>query len=472
MQVLQYPLLELKDRIDQELQENVFLEVPENELPNTEARGSETEGDVLPRPKEEDPGLATAFEKLDNDPTSSDPGLAQSYETLDQLEARSQDFSPRRSFRGDDDDNKFEALNNAPGPSESLSEHLIRQIVLTDLPDDERDRVEIVIYSLDRDGRLVATVEELMDETQCTREDIENAVRLVQSLEPSGVGARDLTECLLLQLTTIEGVPALVERIIENHLENLSMNRIPRISKETGASINEVKEAVDFLRKHLHPHPGAPYGDVRNQTIKPDIVVMEVDGRFEIRVEKGGIPNIRISSVYRQLLQGSKEDPKVQEYLRKKIESAKWFIDAIMQRQNTIQKIATTIVDTQAEFLRKGIRFLKPLRMQDIADEVGVHISTVSRAISGKYIQTPQGIFDMKRFFSAGTRSDSGEMVSQQAVKQKLKAIVAKEDRKKPLSDDAIVLKLESDGIRIARRTVTKYRKSLGIPSSNQRKAY
>ncbi|MFQ5506089.1 MAG: RNA polymerase factor sigma-54 [Planctomycetota bacterium] len=455
MQVLQYPLIELQDRIEQELQENVFLETLELD------------------PKVEDSQDRPPPERPKTERTPEEIRLERSYETLEQLERRTQDLSPAvRRFRGDDEDAKHEALNNTPGPGETLSEHLVSQIALLDLHPELRDRVELIIYSLDKDGRLTLDLDELRLEAGCSPEEMEEALLLVQGLDPTGVGARDLKECLLLQLASLPGSPSVAFRIVEAHLENLSMNRLPRIARETCASIDEIKDAIEFIRKNLHPHPGAQFEDVRNQTVAPDIVVDEIDGRFELRVEKGGIPHLRLSSIYRKLLQESKTDPKVQEYLRRKIESAKWFIDAIHQRQTTIERIANAIIDRQAEFLRKGIRFLKPLRMQDIADEVGVHISTVSRAISGKYIQTPQGIFDMKRFFSAGTRSDSGEFVSQQAVKQKLREIIDGENRKNPLSDDAIVHILDQQGIHIARRTVTKYRKALGIRSSNQRKAY
>ncbi len=448
MQVLQYPLLELKDRIDQELQENVFLDIKEPDPSSEEVPPPE------PEPQEEVPPDAT-------------------FETLDEIEERTKDWKQRgRIGSGVDGDAKLEALANTPGHSESLTDHLMSQLALIDLSPEQREQVEIVILSLDRDGRLISSREELAEEADCSLEEIDEAIRLVQTLDPPGVGAADLEECLLLQLDMIEGEHELARRVIRDHLEDLSMNRIPRIAKKTGATIEEIKECVEFMRKHLHPHPGSQFGDIPNQVISPDIVVEEIDGRFEVRVERGGIPELQISSVYRKLLKESQPDPKVQEYLRKKIEAAKWFIDSIHQRQSTIQRIATAVVEKQSEFLRKGISHLKPLRMQDIADEVGVHISTVSRAISGKYIQTPQGIFDMKRFFSAGTRSESGEMVSQQAIKQRVKEIIEAEDRKRPLSDDAVVQILEKEGVKIARRTVTKYRKALGIPSSTQRREY
>ncbi len=507
MQVLQYPLFELKDRIDQELMDNVFLDIKEDpgenpggdapldanslsssstlDAPSSPANlgqgeSQDSKGSETPSNPESPTGTGTEEIPPQEKP---EPGTEEinfdsthEYEILDDLERRTEEYRPSRVASNSDEESRFEAIQNAPRPTESLSEHLIEQLGLLDLDSKQKELVEYVIYSLDADGRLMSPLnpEEISAEVgyEVSEEDLEEAIHHTQTLDPPGVGARSLEECLLLQLDAIEEDHPLARELVQKHLENLSMNRMPRIARETGASIEEVKEAVEFLRAHLHPHPGSQFGDVKNQVIHPDVIVEEVEGRFEIKVLKGGIPTLQISPVYRRLLQESKGDPKVREYLKKKIESAKWFIDAILQRQSTIERIATAIVKKQSEFLRKGWRYLRPLRMQDIADEVGVHISTVSRAVSGKFIQTPQGIFDMKRFFSAGTKSDSGEMLSQQAVKQKVQAIVDREDPQHPFSDDAIVHELEKEGIHIARRTVTKYRKTQGIPASSRRKRY
>lgn len=204
----------------------------------------------------------------------------------------------------------------------------------------------------------------------------------------------------------------------------------------------------------------------------PDVVVLENDGKYEVKSQRGSVPELSLSPRYREMLKEAKNDPKIYEYLRRKIEAAKWFIEAVHQRQNTIERIAGEVVRRQDGFLRNGVQHLRPMKMQDIADTVGVHISTVSRAISGKFIETPQGIFDMKRFFSGGTQSDDGEMVSQQAVKDTLKHIVEAEDKNLPLSDDQLVDELGKKGVHIARRTVTKYRKALGIDSSTRRRQF
>jgi len=275
-----------------------------------------------------------------------------------------------------------------------------------------------------------------------------------------------------MQLDHLGYVRPLTLQLVDRHLDDLAMNKLPKIAKETGASIEDIKESWDFIRSHCNPHPGAEYATAVPDLVVPDVVVEETDGKFEVRGQRGSVPELSISPVYRNLLKEARSDPKVYEYLRRKIDSAKWFIEAVHQRQSTIERIATEIVRRQEGFLRQGVQQLQPMKMQDVADTVGVHISTVSRAVSGKYIQTPKGIFDMKRFFSGGTVTDTGDVVSQQAVKDTLKQIVEAEDRNTPLSDDDLVEELKKRGVHIARRTVTKYRKALGIESSSRRKSF
>jgi RNA polymerase sigma-54 factor len=275
-----------------------------------------------------------------------------------------------------------------------------------------------------------------------------------------------------MQLDHMQFVRPLTRRIVENHLDDLAMNKLPKIAKETGSSIEDIKESWEFLRFSCKPHPGAEFSASSSAGVAPDVVIEEIEGSFEVKSQRGSLPELAISPVYRNLLQEARNDPKVYDYLRKKIEAAKWFIEAVHQRQNTIERVASEIVRRQEGFLRHGVQQLKPMKMQDIADAVGVHISTISRATSGKYIQTPQGIFDMKRFFSSGTMSDDGAMVSQQAVKDTLRQIVDAENKDQPLSDDQLVEALGERGVHIARRTVTKYRKALGIESSSRRKQF
>lgn len=448
MQVLQLPLLELKDQIEQELQENVFLE-----------RKDESEAAPAQEPTE-----TSHEEQLQREFTAE----------IEQLEARVEPSWRLRtgSAGGDDEDRKFEMLNNTPGPSSSLPEYLMTQ-VRTQESDPELIRVvEHIVYSLDEDGRLAETVEQIAQQLLVPLPLAEEAVDLVRDLEPIGVGARDLRDCLLMQLERFDFVRPVTRLIVEQHLDDLAMNRLPKIAKETGATIDEIKESWEFLRSHCNPHPGSEFGGEANSSVSPDVIIDEIDGKFEVRGQRGALPELSISPVYRKLLQEARSDPKVYEYLRRKIEAAKWFIESVHQRQNTIERIATELVRRQEGFLRHGVQHLVPMKMQDIADAVHVHISTVSRATSGKFIQTPQGIFDMKRFFSSGTMSDTGDMVSQRAIKDTLKQIVDNEDKDNPLSDDQLVEELGKRGVHIARRTVTKYRKALGIESSSRRKQF
>ena len=445
MQVLQCPMAELSDRVEQELQENVFLE------------------EIQERPKDEQ----QQDERTDRD------GEVDLWQELERLERRSEGTRPVGP-RGSEEDGerRLEALYNTPAGAISLPEHLLEQVRMTDVSDELYRVVEHVVFSLDEDGRLAETAEQIADATVVPIPLAEKAIETVRELDPPGVGAADLRDCLLMQLDRMSYVRPITRRIVEEHLDDLAMNKLPKIAKACDVDIEDVKESWSFLRDNLNPHPGAAFAHDRESGVVPDVIVEEVDGRFEVRAERGHVPQLRIASAYKNILKEARGDEKVHEYLRRKIESAKWFIEAVHQRQSTIQRIATEIVQRQEGFLRDGVQALRPMKMQDVADAVGVHISTVSRAISGKYIQTPQGVMDMKRFFSGGTVTDSGEMMSQQAVKQKLREIVDQEDKSKPLSDDQLVDALSEQGVRIARRTVTKYRKALSIDASSRRREF
>jgi RNA polymerase sigma-54 factor len=465
MKILQCPMMELRDRIDQELQENVFLETSEGQERERETAEAARTGTAAEQ--NEAPVGESLEEKLQS----------QFSQELEQLEMRTARIGPgpgagqARSLN-DDEDGRLDLISNTPGPGISLSDYLLAQARMQDLPPELMRVVEHVVFSLDEEGRLHETAEQLAADLLVPIPLAEEAIEVVREFDPPGIGARDLRDCLLMQLDRMNYVKPLTHQLVERHLDDLAMNKLPKISKETGASIDEIKESWEFLKHQLNPHPGSIFARSVNATVIPDVVVEEVEGRYEVRAERGSVPDLGISPVYRTLLKEARSDPKVYEYLRKKIEAAKWFIEAVHQRQSTIQRIAGEIVRRQESFLREGIKHLKPMRMQDIADAVGVSISTVSRAISGKYIQTPQGIFDMKRFFSGGTVTDSGEVVSQQAVKDTLKDIVEREDKNQPLSDDELVATLAQRGVHIARRTVTKYRKALGIESSSRRKQF
>ncbi|MCA8965899.1 MAG: hypothetical protein KDC48_13525, partial [Planctomycetes bacterium] len=316
MQVLQLPLLELKDQIEQELQENVFLE-------------RKDESETAPTAEQREPEQPSLEDRLQREFSAE----------IDQLEARVEPNWRQRTSSpgGDDEDRKFEALNNTPGRSTSLPEYLMTQ-VRTQESDPELIRVvEHIVFSLDEDGRLAETAEQIAQQLLVPLPLAEEAVDIVRDLEPIGVGARDLRDCLLMQLARFDFVRPLTRRIVEHHLDDLAMNRLPKIAKETGASIDEIKESWEFLRSHCNPHPGSEFGGESTSGVSPDVIVDEVDGKFEVRSQRGALPELSISPVYRSLLQEARTDPKVYEYLRRKIEAAKWFIESVHQRQNTIE---------------------------------------------------------------------------------------------------------------------------------------
>ena len=451
MQILQTPLLELKDQIEQELQENVFLELKDDPRENQER----------PEP------LPALEEKMQREFSDQ----------LDQLELR---MGPgQRGLSGssggsshDEEDRKQSALNNTAGHDMSLPEHLMSQARILDLDEDLLHLVEHVISSLDADAKLQDTAEQVAQQMLVPIPLAEKAIQIVRSLEPTGVAARDLRDRLLMQLDRLEYVRPLTRILVANYLEDVARNKLPKICQETGATIDEIKDSIEYLRHACDPNPASAFDQNTNSGVIPDVVVLENDGKYEVKSQRGSVPELSLSPRYREMLKEAKSDPQIYEYLRRKIEAAKWFIEAVHQRQSTIERIAGEVVRRQDGFLRHGVQQLKPMKMQDIADTVGVHISTVSRAISGKFIETPQGIFDMKRFFSGGTQNDDGAMVSQQAVKDTLKHIVEGEDKSNPLSDDQLVLELSKKGVHIARRTVTKYRKALHIDSSTRRRQF
>jgi len=446
MQILQLSAMELEQKIAQELVENPFLEVDE--------RGEES--------AEEEAQEEAEIEGM--------------IETLERLE---RDRPPSRTRpSSEESDRKFEAMQNTPATYHSLGDSLLEGIALTELDERERELAEYLAYSLDPRGYLPESLADVAAGSGipgATAEEFAAVLAKLRQATHPALGARDLKECLLLQLdagSLSELETPLVRTLVEHHLEDITANRLPRIARSTGHSIDEVKEAIEAIRT-LDPIPGREFGEFPAETIHPDVVVEEIEGRFEVRLTREGIPELTISSIYRRMLQEAKRGDAVRKWIKQRLESARWFIDAVAQRQNTLERIAKTIFARQMEFLRRGVKGLQPLRMLEVAEATGVHISTVSRAVAGKYAQTPHGIFPLRFFFSGGTAQASGGMASQASIQQRIKELVEKEDPRDPLSDDRLAdLLREREGITIARRTITKYRKALGLPASSQRRAF
>jgi len=462
IEILQLPLLELRDRIDQELLENPMLEM-----------GAEQEESTEETSEEEDKLVETVEHESE---TEEEPIESEDYDAIeDFIQPGEYDtYGPSRSSANTGEkDPKLAALENSPAPDLSLEDHLLGQLSYFELDPIVREVCENIVANLDWRGYLEHPLEEIAGamEKEISAEQAEEALSVVQQLEPPGVGARDVSECLLLQLDEDDEDFDDLRTLIADHFEDVAKNRYPKVAKAIGCSIEHLKELVEKVAR-LNPIPGALFEERVAPHVIPDLRVELVEGHFRVVLEDSTLPPLRICSYYARRLQQEDLDTKTREYLRDKFQSAKWLLDAIQQRRSTIYNVASQIVDEQEEFFEKGPMYLKPLKMQEIADKVGVHVSTVSRAISGKYIQTPQGIFSLKHFFTGGVEKNDGEMESWEVVRQKLQYIIENEDKSDPLSDEQLAGELEKQGIDIARRTVSKYRKILGIPSSRQRREY
>ena len=471
MEILQLPVMALQERIDQELSENVLLELADKigDVSETEIEvQAEKARDAAETERLERQELVVESDKSEADferliEMSSDWGE-------DRFESGSR---PSSGSIDDAGDRQHDAMANAVCRPQGLSDHLLEQFSFFSMSPNVRTFGEFLIQNLDADGRLPGKLDDLrhMSGLDISPEDADAALAFVQRLDPAGVGARDLAECLLLQLTPTTPMRDVLATIIGHHLEDIAQNRLPQIQKKTGYDIETIKAGIEELQ-NLDPHPGRIFQSTPVQNVTPDIAVeLNDEGVYVVRLLDEYVPSLRISPYYIKQLRGN-PDAKTKDYIKKKIESAKWLIESIEQRNNTVRRVAQAIVDHQKEFLDKGPESIIPLKMQQIADQVGVHVTTVSRAVDDKWIQTPRGLFPLKRFFGGGTQTADGDEVAWDIIRIRLKEVVDAEDKNDPLSDDALVEELKKHGYNLARRTVTKYRKLLNIPSSRQRRVY
>jgi len=460
MEILQLPLLALQERIEQELVENPVLEAE----PRREEAAETSEAPPAAHIEADVPARATEdFRNVDRLPGEWERYIDDPLPTGRRVRRPSQERDP-----------KLDAMANTAAPGVSLQEVLEQQIGLLDLEPEMRETAHALIWNIDDNGYLRFPLAEIVAsmDGRGNLEVAERALVLIQALDPPGVGARDLRECLLLQLDRLAaGDDHLLRTLIEHHLGDIEQNRLPHIAKATGADLEAVKAAIAALAR-LSPRPGSRYVTETVPYVIPDVIVEATDRGYEVHLEDSWTPHLYISREYRDLARQQRVDAETREFVTAKIRSAKWLIDSIEQRRTTLLAVARSIVTFQEAFLDRGLTHIRPLKMQTVADDVSVHVSTVSRAISGKYIQTPRGIYPMKFFFTGGTVTDSGDVASWRTIKQRIKEIVANEDKADPLSDDQIAEALKQDGFGVARRTVTKYRKMMSIPSSRRRKTY
>jgi RNA polymerase sigma-54 factor len=471
MEILQLPVMALQEKIQTELQENPFLEMKD-------ARNPEEGDEAAPEP-EFNPDAP-----LKHDETGDLEFARMDEINRDWGDHFNEEHRPSRASLEEQSDKKLDAMMNIASAPQNLQDHLTEQLSYLDLTPEQTELCEFVISHLDDNGYLLGHdadsgkpvalgLEELARNYHkpATLAEVEDALHVVQKLDPAGVGARDTKECLLLQVTGETPHQDLVRALILNHLEDVAHNRLPVIQKKTGADLPTIREAIDELRR-LNPKPGAGFTSESAKYVTPDIIVTRTDDDdFDIRLTDEWVPNVRISKRYVDLAKDKSYDPKTREFLQQKFRSAHWLIDAIEQRRNTLIRVTRAIINHQRAFLDKGPDFIQPLKMEDIAKLVGVHVTTVSRAVDDKWVETPRGVFSLKRFFGGGTKNkQTGEDVAWETIKQKLIEIIAEEDKAHPLSDEEIVERFMQAGLKVARRTVTKYREALKIPSSRQRK--
>ncbi len=457
IQILQFNTQELEQYVAEQLLANPILETGTPETREEENKDEASQDVSTSEPKEE-----TFSEKA-----------AEEFDWAEHLRERGYDdisYSYLQSeFKSEPNEFTYEQFV----PSDiTLSEHLLFQLQFIPMKPIYRQAGKYIIEALDPNGYLTLPLSEIAARFELTERQTEKALALVQGLEPAGIGARNLRECLLIQLKAKgEDTPA-VKQVVMYHLEDLAGNRLSNIARAIGLSVKETQAIADII-KSLEPKPGRQFGSLgENRYIIPDVTVEKVEGEYVVTVNDSNTPKLMVSGYYRRMLADSEKDSQISKFLTERLNSAMWLIKSIEQRRQTIYNVASAIVQYQKDFLDEGTKYLKTLTLKQIADEVGIHESTVSRSINGKYMQTPRGLFEIKYFFTSGVTGSSGEGVASESVKTIIKELTDNEDPKAPLSDQTMVEILAEKGITISRRTIAKYRDEMGLPSSSKRKRF
>ncbi len=465
MNILQLPMMALEAKIREEMERNPALE----------------EAEAQYAPEADQP--APAEPSLDEG-TELDAERRRQAESFSQLERLSREYdfddSDRsfgrlaRRFDGERDA-KLDAMANTASRSISLNEYLRQQWAFVEIDVRTRQAGELIINYIEDDGYLRTPLEEIAEQhlPPFTPQEMAEALSWVQTLDPPGIAARDLRECLLLQLDSLEGNHELERTLVERHLTDIEKNRFPEVARATGRTIEDIKAAVKNLGR-LYPHPGALVVDREVPPITPDVIVeyAEETDSYTVRLARGNSPRLRISETYRRMLADDRNEKDTRDFIRKNLESAGALIDAIHYRRNRLQEVAEEVVNRQRDFFEKGPAGMKIMRMSDLAAKLGCDPSTISRTVADKYLQTPRGIFPLRYFFTGGTETQNGEETSWDSVRAQVKEIIDKEDKRDPLSDDVIAARLQAKGINVSRRTIAKYRQQLHIPTARQRRQF
>ena len=464
MNILQKSVTDLEAHVNEALESNAALELADPEpRPQTSENGAagQQESDASQHDGEE------SFSRLDRLSRDYDLGF----------DNRAPQFGGRTRDRGEPDA-KMGALANTAGRGETLQENLVEQLAFVDLDPEVKRACEAVIDHIDPDGyiRTRSDVIAAAPHPPLTEAGVEQAIAQIQQLEPAGVGARDMIECLLLQLDRLPGDNAIERTLISNHLDDIARNLLPAVAKATGYGIGEITEAIEVMKHNLVLHPGLMVGDREEPPIRPDAIVEYADtgGGLTVRLTRGNTPKLKINDEVAGLVKSKAEgvDKETREFAKKQVESATALIDAVQFRRNRLLEVVRIVVERQRDFFDVGPEGLKTLRMSDLADELQCDPSTISRTVAEKYLQTPRGIYPLRYFFTGGTQTEDGESVGWDQIKTQVKELVDREDPAKPLKDDQIAELLKERGIEISRRTVAKYRQQLDIPNARRRQKY
>lgn len=454
IKLLQLSRMELETAVRKELEENPILEETED-LKGEDLQRTKEAADVVDSPN----GESTSN---DQDPQKQDEFEWESY-----LE---NSYKPPQS--GASGNEEIMNYENLISTTESLHDYLSWQAKMFGFNEDELMMAEILINYIDDDGYILTPLEEIAANEKVNQQDLEDVLPFIHEFDPPGVGARNLKECLLIQAKVLEEDTKDLVTLINNHLKDLEKKNYDAIAKAMGLDIREVAEICKIIYS-MDPKPGLAYAPQDTHYVSPDVYVYKVGDDYMVSLNEDGLPRLKISNFYRNMLKGAGDNQKTQDYIQDKLRSAVWLIKSIHQRQRTIYKVTESIVKHQREFFEKGAGHIRPMVLRDIANDIGMHESTVSRVTTSKYVHTPQGIFELKYFFNSGISTDDGESLASESVKMKIKEIIGKEDPKSPLSDQQLVELLKADGIQIARRTIAKYRDVLKIlPSSRRKKIF
>ena len=467
IKLLQLGRLEFKEELERELMENPVLEEAE---PSEAPEIPQFSGDEGGNSSSEASENATNGESIiASENQDSIPQAEQSkIDWEGYLDSFTDSHGASAPKHNSDSDERPAGESNYT-KNTTLTEYLVDQLRYMEINEDDRRVAMHIVGNLDKNGYLCSSSEELAEEANCTPDDIERALTIVRTMDPAGVGARNLSECLLIQLENLGLGEGLEARIVSRHMEFLEKQKYQQIAKLEQVAVEEVYKAITAIR-NLEPHPGRPFADETIRYITPDIHVYKVGSEYVISLNEDGLPKLKVSPYYMELLRRKDaENLPNYEYLQNKLKAASWLIRSIHQRQGTIYKVTESIVKFQREFFDHGIEKLKPLVLKDVAADIGMHESTVSRVTTNKYVHTPQGIFELKFFFTTGIKSGDGDM-SSSTVREKIRALITAERPDAPISDQEIVDSLAKDDITIARRTVAKYRENMGIQASSRRK--